>query len=281
MTEIRSLHALAVVCVLLAAAASAQAADATTTQPDADFLFIGSYHMSNPGLDVANTKADNVLAPKRQAEIMEITKLIERYRPTKVMIEVDTAHQQKIQQEFQASCKGQRPLEGDETEQLGYRIACDSGLSSVQAVDWNDLGPIKDEDSIDYTKAVERHQQQAEYQSFLTGIQAWAASDQIVLDHGSVGDMLRHLNSDDWRQTNARTYYKVAQFGTPDDAIGANWVQLWFGRNLRIFNNIDRATVAGDRVLVIYGAGHGNYINQLAADSGRYRMQDPQRWLKP
>ena len=32
-------------------------------------LLVGSYHMSNPGLDTFNLKSDDVLKPKRQAEL--------------------------------------------------------------------------------------------------------------------------------------------------------------------------------------------------------------------
>lgn len=46
-----------------------------------------------------------------------------------------------------------------------------------------------------------------------------------------------------------------------------------------IANNIERATRPGDRVLVLYGAGHGNWLRQDAAESGLYRMHDPLRWL--
>ncbi|MET1022832.1 MAG: DUF5694 domain-containing protein, partial [Pseudoxanthomonas sp.] len=102
---------------------------------------------------------------------------------------------------------------------------------------------------------------------------------QQILDNGSVLDMLRHLNSNAWLEKNARAYYAIGMFGTQDDPIGANWVQYWFGRNLAIFNTIARNTRDGDRVLVIYGAGHGNLLRQLAADSGVYRMNDPERWL--
>ena len=56
-------------------------------------------------------------------------------------------------------------------------------------------------------------------------------------------------------------------------------MQLWYGRNLMIFNNIARRTEPGDRILVIYGAGHGNHLRQLAADSGVYRVHDPLAWL--
>ena len=103
--------------------------------------------------------------------------------------------------------------------------------------------------------------------------------DQQILRDGSVLDMLKRLNSDEWLAHNAHAYYRIGLLGTPNDPIGANWVQLWFGRNLAIFNNIARRTQADDRVLVVYGAGHGNLLRQLAADSGIYRVHDTMKWL--
>lgn len=91
--------------------------------------------------------------------------------------------------------------------------------------------------------------------------------------------MLRHLNSDEYLKQNARAYYRIGMLGTQSDPVGANWVQLWFGRNLTIFNNIARNTNNSDRVLVIYGAGHGNYLRQLAIDSGIFRVHEPMSWL--
>ena len=93
-------------------------------------------------------------------------------------------------------------------------------------------------------------------------------------------DALLRLNSPDWLRANARAYFRIGLYGTPDDPIGANWDMLWYGRNLAIFNNIVRATKPGDRVLVIYGAGHGNWLRQLATDSGMYRVEDTARWLR-
>lgn len=250
-------------------------ANAQTTEPQADFLFIGSYHMGNPGRDVHNTKADDVLSEKRQHEIAEVVRLIERYRPTKVMVEAATERQDEISTKFAESCKNSRPLAKNESEQLGFRIACDMGLKTVYAVDRDELVPIQDEDSIDYLKAVERYQQQEQYNADLAVGKAWSDKDQQVLDHGTVLDMLKRLNSDAWLRDNAKSYYRIGLLGTPADPVGANWVQHWFGRNLAIFNTIARNTDKGDRVLVIYGAGHGNYLRQLAADSGIYRVHEP------
>ena len=37
--------------------------------PRAEILVLGTYHMANPGRDIFNTQADDVLAAKRQKEI--------------------------------------------------------------------------------------------------------------------------------------------------------------------------------------------------------------------
>jgi hypothetical protein len=270
-----------VLAALLAAGVCAAPAQARDGEATADFLFVGSYHMDNPGLDVHNTRADDVLDKKRQREIAEVARLIERYRPTQVMVEASTGGQERLTARFTESCKGSRPLERSETEQLGFRVACDLGLPTVQAVDWNELGPIKDEDSVDYLKAIERHGQQAQYDAHLAIGKAESARQQAVLDAGTVLDVLKFLNSDAYLVPNARAYHRIGLFGTADDPIGANWMQLWFGRNLAIFNNIVRRTGDGDRVLVIYGAGHGNFMRRLALDSGVYRVHDPLDWLAP
>jgi hypothetical protein len=264
---------------LLLSPFAAQAQDAAA--PVADFLFLGSYHMDNPGRDVHNTRADDVLAEKRQREIDEVVRLVERYRPTRVMIETDAGAQARVDAEFDASCHGDRPLDGDEREQLGYRIACDLGLPGVVAVDWNDLGPIADENGVDYLAAIERAGQQEERARHMEIGRRNAARSQQVLDNGTIGDMLLHLNSDGWLEANARAYFHIGLYGTAGDPAGANWMMLWFGRDQRIFNNIVRHTEPGDRVLVIYGAGHGNLLRQLAEDSGFYRVHDATHWLDP
>lgn len=270
---------LAMAAIAPGATAHAAETDAVAA-PSADFLFLGSYHMGNPGRDVHNTHADDVLAAKRQQEIVEVARLIERYRPTRIVVESEPGSQARLDDEFAASCKGKRPLARNEVEQFGYRIACDLDLSGVIAVDWNELGPIKDEASLDYPEAIERAGQQEQRERDLRIGAAEAARGQEILDHGSVRDMLLHLNSPEWLAANARAYFRIGLYGAPDDPAGANWMMLWFGRNLHIFNNIVRHTQPGDRVLVIYGAGHGNLLRQLAADSGFYRLQDTGTWLR-
>lgn len=266
--------------LLLAAACIATPARATDPKPEADFLFVGSFHMNNPGRDVHNTRVDDVLAAKRQREIEDVARLIARFKPTKIMVEADTTSQAKLDEAFAASCKGKRAMTRNEVEQLGFRIACGQKLAGVVAVDWNELGPIRSEDSVDYLAAIQRHGQQAQREQDVRIGKALNDEDQRTLANGTIGDMLLRLNSPEWLRANARAYFRIGLYGTAEDPIGANWDMLWYGRNLAIFNNIVRRTEAGDRVLVIYGAGHGNWLRQLATDSGKYTVHDTQRWLR-
>ena len=55
----------------------------------AEVLVLGVYHMANPGLDVFNMKADDVLAPKRQAEIAQLIEVLKKFQPTRIAIEAD------------------------------------------------------------------------------------------------------------------------------------------------------------------------------------------------
>jgi hypothetical protein len=139
-------------------------------------------------------------------------------------------------------------------------------------VDWSELGPVKDEASIDYVKAIEKYGQQAQRAADFKAGEAWSQRQQSVLDNGTIGDVLLYLNSSQWQAENALTYFRIAQYGAPSDPVGANWEALWFLRNRMISNNIRRATRADDRVLVLYGAGHGNWLVQHAVESGAYRM---------
>src|SRR2546430_15130549 len=55
----------------------------------AEVLVLGVYHMSNPGHDIFNMQADDVLAPKRQAEIAQVMAVLKRFQPTKIAVERD------------------------------------------------------------------------------------------------------------------------------------------------------------------------------------------------
>src|SRR5437899_1468283 len=68
-------------------AALAQQAAAEKPAARGEVLVLGVYHMANPGHDIFNMKADDVLAPKRQTEIAQLIEVLKRFHPTKIAVE--------------------------------------------------------------------------------------------------------------------------------------------------------------------------------------------------
>src|SRR4051812_5167944 len=72
----RTLFVTISVLLLSASACGAQFGLLGGKTAGAQVLVIGSYHMSNPGLDAVNVTANNVLAPNRQREIEQLAERI-------------------------------------------------------------------------------------------------------------------------------------------------------------------------------------------------------------
>lgn len=67
----------------------------------ASLLIVGSYHMANPGRDVFNVQAEDVLADRRQRELREVVDHevvdhLKRFAPTKVALELATDYERNL-----------------------------------------------------------------------------------------------------------------------------------------------------------------------------------------
>jgi hypothetical protein len=92
---------------------------AAWAQSDArpEILVLGTYHMSNPGRDIYNMKADDVLSPKRQQEIAQLIEVLKRFHPTKIAIEADTGSQ-RVEQQYSDYLAGKYTLSRDESSRI-------------------------------------------------------------------------------------------------------------------------------------------------------------------
>src|SRR6185503_12168663 len=119
----RSCLIFTLVTFTFASAVAALGQQANAAKPEV--LVLGVYHMSNPGRDVFNMKADDVLAPKRQREIAELIEVLKKFQPTKVAIEADPDGSRVGQ--YADYLAGKRILTSNEIEQLGFRLAKEMG----------------------------------------------------------------------------------------------------------------------------------------------------------
>ena len=102
---------------------------AISQQPPAraEVLVLGMYHMANPGHDIFNMQADDVLAPKRQAEVAQVIAALKKFNPTKIAVEGDV-FDDRIPKRYAEYVAGKHELTRNEVEQIG-RASCRERVS--------------------------------------------------------------------------------------------------------------------------------------------------------
>ena len=86
-------------------------------------MILGSYHMANPGRDMVNVKADDVMTPKRQIEIKQLVGRLKKFKPTKVAVEHESEKDVELQTTYRSYLNGNYQLRRNETQQIGFRLA--------------------------------------------------------------------------------------------------------------------------------------------------------------
>ena len=222
-----------------------------------EILVVGTYHMSNPGHDIANMQADDVLSPKRQQEIAQLIEALKKFHPTKIAIEAPVGSQ-RVAQEYSDYLAGKYTLSRNETNQIGYRLAKELGHRSVYPVDVD--GDFPWLRVVNYAKA---NTLTAKVDAMLADTNASVKEDGDFLQSHTVVEMLERMNSDAREARDFAWYYECARLGEPYEYAGPDLLAAWYQRNIRIYNNIVKLIESpSDRILVIYGNGHLGWLRQ-------------------
>jgi len=234
----------------------------------AEVLVLGTYHMANPGHDIFNMKADDVLAPKRQAEIAELLAVLAKFHPTKIALESDV-YTDRIPKRYAEYLAGKYELTPNEIDQIGLRLAKELGHKTVYPVDAD--GEFPYQRVVDYAKASGRSK---EFEA-ISGVWGEMVKAQgAYLASHTVLETLLLMNADERVAEDVGNYYRQAHLGEPGDWAGADLVADWFRRNMRIFGNVVRIIDSPtERVLVIFGAGHLGWLRHEFASDPTIRLR--------
>jgi hypothetical protein len=241
----------------------------------AEVLVLGVYHMNNPGRDIFNMHADDVLSPKRQAEIEQVMTAFKEFNPTKIAVEADV-QEDRVPKAYADYLAGKHELTRNETEQLGFRLAKELGHKAIYPVDTD--GDFPYQRVVDYGKASGRTKE-------LDAIGAEIgemvkAQDEYLASH-TVLETLLYMNADGKVADDVGYYYRQGQFGEPGDWAGADLVAEWFRRNMRIYSNVMQIIDSpNERVLVIFGAGHLGWLRHDFASNPKLRLRELAEFAK-
>lgn len=243
------------------------------TIPNSELLILGTFHFNDAGLDDYKPKYRvDILSESRQQELQEVLKALEKFKPTKIAVEVQKERQPWLDSLYTAYLEGKFELKANEIYQIGFRMGKLMQHKRIYAVDAAARGYTD-------TLTTEEHISKQEYYR-----QKWSAKkratdslqdaaffklyahDDSLKTTTTLLDHLLYQNSPERLRVGHGHYLigtfkmgeNLAYYG-PDNAI---W---WYSRNSRIFHNLLQIQETGmDKVLLLIGAGHVPILNFLA-----------------
>ncbi len=256
-------------------------APAFANEKPVEVMILGSYHFANPGLDVNNLKVDSVLTPVRQAELDSLTKALLAFQPTRVMLEMQSDTPDFAAKDYVNFTPAMLASNPDETIQIGFRVAKAAGLSVVHAIDEQPKAGEPDYFPFDkLNETAKKFGQTAIVEKANAPIQDWMKAFEDRQKTSSISEMLTFINSPNPQLEDMAFYYDMLPIGDADTQTGADLNAMWYLRNAKIFGKLMKVTKPGERVLVIYGAGHNFWLRHFATHVPGYKNVDPVPYLK-
>lgn len=244
-----------------------------------EVMVLGAYHFDNPGRDLNNVKVASVLTAKRQAELAAVAKAVLAWHPTRVMVEYESDAPDLTVPAYATFKPAQLATESDERFQIGYRIANLAGVP-VSGID----GQPKDGEP-DYfpyetvQKVAAATGQSASLDTAMAPIANWSKAFEASQPDRTVAQLLIEMNTPEKAVANNGPTYALLGVGDHDRQPGADLAAMWYLRNAKIFGKLMQVAKPGDRVLVVYGGGHGYWLRHFASETPGYRSIDARPFL--
>lgn len=266
----------------LAALALPTAVLAQTPAPEpVEVMILGTYHFDNPGRDLHNARIDSVLTPDKQAQLEAVAEALIRFRPTAVAVErVAADHTTMLDHRYPAFTPADLLTNADERVQIGYRLAHRMGLTRVYAIDEQEGDG---EPTYFPFEAVHNWAHANGRAEDLAAMHATIAARMTDLEQRQrtqdVGSILAFMNGPESAAEDKAFHYALMQFGAGEAQPGAVLNGRWFTRNAEIFARLMQTAEPGDRIVVVYGAGHASWLRDMVQTTPGFRLVDPDDYL--
>ena len=238
-----------------------------------EVMIVGVYHMDNPGHDLYDVKADDVLAPKRQVEISAIAGALAKFKPSKIGVEWP---ENVVEERYPTYLAGTLPPSRNEVVQLGFRLAKLAGSKAVYGIDADGDFPYPQLKA--YANAHGFGSLLAEQDAL---VQREVAEEARVLATKGISAELRLLN-DPARLKEDHAFYRAAlRIGDNADQPGADLLTAWYRRNFLICAKLLQLSQPGDRIVIFFGAGHAYLLRQCVSETSGFQLMEPNDYLQP
>jgi hypothetical protein len=242
-------------------------------------MVLGTYHMDNPGQDLVNVRAADVLTPQRQAELIAVAETLARFKPTVVAIERITTAPAYVDERYAKFSDADLAKQRDERVQIGYRVARRAGLTTVHGVDEQPSTGEPDYFPFDKVQAsAQARGQEAALGSLLEQAGRVVAEFGGRQESSTIAELLRAAN-DERGLADPSLYYALLGLDSGEVQPGAELLGYWYMRNAKIVAKLCDVVKPGDRVLVLFGAGHKHWLEQIARGMPGFEVVDAATYL--
>lgn len=278
---------------LFSSSLHANAGSRVDNQASVEIMLLGVDHLSQL---YNHTPESDVYSDKKQLELAQLRRDLAVFAPQQIMLEVESGNQKQLSIDYQSYVSGklniqQQPNGRSEKYQLGFKLAKQLGLKDLYAANHYDYTPqsaLASGDNIEY------------FQAALKGLQNTVRplSTKVKNDKLSLYDYLTFMNKPELVRFTHRILFnvpaKVVNGDFTESAkqkinmdvinhqyIGAEYIGLFYQRNLKIYSNILIGQMASgaQKILVIFGQLHIGVLQELLRENPDYQLVSPIDYL--
>lgn len=276
------------VALLLATALAlpAQTADRPTGFPavcdpaEVQVMLLGTYHFANPGHDVIRQDIDDVLQPKRQAELEELVSRLAAWKPDRIAVEQPFSRTDTVRARYARYLAKSLAPDRNEVVQIGFRLAAGLGHDAVYPMD-DDSGL----DVNDSLRAIDQRRPEfkrtrdslnAVLQQEADALNIWMRTT-TIREH-----LLRGNGEESLRRGNSLGMFGgYLQAGEGQNYGGPRFLSDWYSRNFNMVHNLTRMLRADvKRILVLAGSGHVVPLRNLLDEAPQFCPVSPLSLLR-
>lgn len=239
----------------------------------AEVMILGTAHFSNPGQDMIKTEFPDVMKPEYQSQIRTVVDSLAVFRPTKIAVEVRPDYEETFDSLYRAYRRGEHSLERGEQQQLGFRLAGRFDHRQLYAIDHE--GDLPGKALMSYAR-----DHDPAFLKYITSIrEEISRKEKSLYARATIREILRVQNGRENLSDQRGYYARIAPVGDDSTWVGADLVAQWHRRNIKIFADLAREVEPGDRVIVIFGAGHAPLLRYFVKSSKAMKIVDPLDYL--
>jgi hypothetical protein len=247
---------------------------------EVEVMLLGTYHFANPGRDVIKQDIDDVLQPRRQAELETLVQRLAAWGPDRIAVEQAWSTFDSLQARYARFRAGALTTSRNEVVQIGFRLAARLGHAAVYAIDDDSFLDLNDS-----LKAVEaRRPQFPRYRDSLNAIlQAEARATNEWMRSTTISEHLRRLNSDEaLHRGNSRGMFGgYLASGEGLNFGGPQFLAKWYERNFNMAHNLTRILDPQvKRILVVVGSGHVPPLRNILDEAPQFCPVTPLPYLR-